>query len=73
MVPSEKKIAYAASFGVSEITENRKKTAELLDGDVYKRQVLDDDGVVRNSVARIEGGVLHIEQGHYFHRWRRPC
>lgn len=32
MVPSEKKIAYAASFGVSEITENRKKTAELLDG-----------------------------------------
>ena len=32
MVPSEKKIAYAASFGVSEITENREKTAELLDG-----------------------------------------
>lgn len=25
--------------------------------------VLDDDGVVRNSVARIEDGVLHIEQG----------
>lgn len=27
------------------------------------RSVLDDDGVVRNSVARIEDGVLHIEQG----------
>ena len=27
------------------------------------RSVLDDNGVVRNSVARIEDGVLHIEQG----------
>lgn len=35
MVPAEKKIAYAASFGVSEITENREKTAELLDGIKY--------------------------------------
>lgn len=32
MVPAEKKVAYAASFGVNEITENRKRTAELLDG-----------------------------------------
>ena len=29
----------------------------------WYRSVLDDDGVVRNSVARIEDGVLHIEQG----------
>lgn len=32
MVSMEKKIAYAASFGVSEILENRERTAELLDG-----------------------------------------
>ena len=29
----------------------------------WYRSVLDDNGVVRNSVARIEDGVLHIEQG----------
>ncbi len=29
----------------------------------WYRSVLDDDGVVRNSVARIDDGVLHIEQG----------
>lgn len=33
------------------------------DAQDWYRSVLDDDGVVRNSVARIEGGVLHIEQG----------
>ena len=32
MVPADKKVSYAASFGVSEITENRARTAELLDG-----------------------------------------
>lgn len=31
-VPKSKKIAYAASFGVSEIASNRERTAELLDG-----------------------------------------
>lgn len=29
----------------------------------WYRSVLDDDGVVRNSVARLEDGVLYIEQG----------
>ncbi len=33
------------------------------DAQDWYRSVLDDDGVVRNSVARIEDGVLHIEQG----------
>ncbi len=33
------------------------------DAQGWYRSVLDDDGVVRNSVARIEDGVLHIEQG----------
>lgn len=33
------------------------------DAQEWYRSVLDDDGVVRNSVARIEDGVLHIEQG----------
>lgn len=33
------------------------------DAQDWYRSVLDDDGVVRNSVARIENGVLHIEQG----------
>lgn len=32
MVPAAKKLSYAASFGVSEITEDRERTAELLDG-----------------------------------------
>ncbi len=32
MVPAAKKLSYAASFGVSEIAENRERTAELLDG-----------------------------------------
>ena len=32
MVPADKKVSYAASFGVSEITENRERTAELLSG-----------------------------------------
>ena len=32
MVPIEKKVSYAASFGVAEITENRERTAELLNG-----------------------------------------
>lgn len=32
MVPARKKVSYAASFGVAEITENRERTAELLDG-----------------------------------------
>ena len=31
-VPAKRKVAYAASFGVSEITENRERTAELLSG-----------------------------------------
>lgn len=33
------------------------------DAQDWYRSVLDDDGVVRNSVARIEDGVLHIEEG----------
>ena len=33
------------------------------DAQEWYRSVLDDNGVVRNSVARIEDGVLHIEQG----------
>ena len=33
------------------------------DAQDWYRSVLDDDDVVRNSVARIEDGVLHIEQG----------
>ena len=33
------------------------------DAQDWYRSVLDEDGVVRNSVARIEDGVLHIEQG----------
>lgn len=33
------------------------------DAQDWYRSVLDDNGVVRNSVARIEDGVLHIEQG----------
>lgn len=33
------------------------------DAQDWYRSILDDDGVVRNSVARIEDGVLHIEQG----------
>lgn len=33
------------------------------DAQAWYRSVLDDEGVVRNSVARIEDGVLHIEQG----------
>ena len=33
------------------------------DAQDWYRSVLDDDGVVRNSIARIEDGVLHIEQG----------
>lgn len=33
------------------------------DAQDWYRSVLDDDGVVRNSVARIEDGVLYIEQG----------
>ena len=33
------------------------------DAQDWYRSVLDGDGVVRNSVARIEDGVLHIEQG----------
>ena len=33
------------------------------DAQDWYRSVLDDEGVVRNSVARIEHGVLHIEQG----------
>lgn len=33
------------------------------DAQDWYRSVLDDDGVVRNSVARIDDGVLHIEQG----------
>ena len=33
------------------------------DAQDWYRSVLDDDGVVCNSVARIEDGVLHIEQG----------
>ena len=33
------------------------------DAQDWYRSVLDDDGAVRNSVARIEDGVLHIEQG----------
>ena len=32
MVPADKKVSYAASFGVSEITESRARTAELLNG-----------------------------------------
>lgn len=32
MLPSEKKVAYAASFGVSEISENRELTASYLNG-----------------------------------------
>lgn len=32
MVPADKKVSYAASFGVSEITEGRERTAELLKG-----------------------------------------
>lgn len=35
MVPSNKKIAYAASFGVSEVAANRVRTAELLNGIPY--------------------------------------
>ena len=31
-VPTGKKVSYAASFGVSEIVENRERTVELLDG-----------------------------------------
>ena len=33
------------------------------DAQDWYRSVLDADGVVRNSVARIDDGVLHIEQG----------
>ena len=32
MVPKNKKISYAASFGISKVVENRERTAELLNG-----------------------------------------
>ena len=52
------------SFGCR-IAGSRERAYMTMPDDAqdWYRSVLDDDGVVRNSVARIEDGVLHIEQG----------
>lgn len=52
------------SFGCR-IAGSRERAYASMPDDAqdWYRSVLDDDGVVRNSVARIEDGVLHIEQG----------
>lgn len=50
------------SFGCR-IAGSRERAYASMPDDAqdWYRSVLDDDGVVRNSVARIEDGVLHIE------------
>lgn len=52
--PKDKKIAYAASFGVSEIVEARDRTAELL-GDIAHVSVREDAGarIVRDLTGRL--------------------
>ena len=53
MVPQQKKIAYAASFGVGEISANRERTAELLDG-IKSISVREEAGaeIVRDLTGR---------------------
>lgn len=52
------------SFGCR-IAGSSERAYTPIPGDAQKWycSVLDDEGVVRNSVARIEDGVLHIERG----------
>ena len=59
MVPADKKVSYAASFGISEITENRARTAELLN-DIKFTSVRENAGadIVRDLTGRKAAVVL---------------
>lgn len=77
MVPPDKKVAYAASFGVSKIASDRYKTAQLLNGipQISMRERSGAD-IIRELTARevpvVADPTLLLEMGTWAEVGRRP-